>query len=92
MSGDAPEVRSPADGDQFVLRPGVPLEHQQIALIASTQGGSDELYWFVDEQLVATVKPGTPVMIAPVPGSHRLVAMDREGRRSQVSIGVREAD
>lgn len=90
LSGEAPVVRSPIDGDQFVIRPGVPRELQQIALIASTQSGADQLYWFLDQKLVATVRPGTPVLIDPEVGSHALVAMDREGRRAELSFSVRE--
>ncbi|MCC7380724.1 MAG: penicillin-binding protein 1C [Deltaproteobacteria bacterium] len=88
LGGDGPAIRTPLDGDEYAVRPGVPLEHQQIALIASVEGGGT-LYWFVDDALVSAGLPGRPVMLAPSPGSHRVVAMDAEGRKSTVTIRVR---
>ncbi len=88
LTGDGPVIRSPMDGDEYVLRPGVPLEHQQIALIGSAPGGG-KLYWFVDDVLHAETPAGAVAMLDPVAGAHRLVAVDAEGRRAGVSIRIR---
>lgn len=91
LGGEPPVIRAPNDGDEFVIRPGVPLEHQQIALIGSAAGGGP-LYWFVNDALQAETQGGSAVMLDPVHGTHRLVAVDAEGRRSSVSIRVRAAE
>lgn len=91
LGGEPPVIRAPNDGDEFVIRPGVPLEHQQIALIGSAAGGGP-LFWFVDDALQAQTEGGSAVMLDPVHGTHRLVAVDAEGRRSSVSIRVRAAE
>lgn len=89
LAGDGPVIRAPLDGDSFIVRDGVPLEHQQIALIASVEGASGKLYWFVDDALHASVEPGAPAMLDPKPGQHRVVAMDAEGRKAAITITVR---
>jgi len=91
LAGEAPVIRSPLDGDEYLVRPGVPMEHQKIALVASVTGGT-RLYWFVDDALHGETAPGQPVMLDPLPGAHRVVAMDGEGRKSGVSIRVRAAE
>ncbi len=88
MSGAGPMIHSPLDGDHFVLRPQVPAEFQQIALLGSVEGGSGPLYWFVDDELVSSGVPGVPVMLDPVAGTHRLVAVDAEGRSAAVQIEI----
>jgi penicillin-binding protein 1C len=90
LLGAGPVIRSPADGDVFVLRPGVPPALQQLALVASSGSGAGPVYWFVDDALAATVPAGQTAFVDPVPGDHHLVAMDAEGRRSAVRITVRE--
>lgn len=88
LGGDGPIIRSPLDGDEYVVRPGVPLEHQQIALVGAAPGGG-RLYWFVDDVLHAETAPGAAAMLDPVPGARRLVAVDVEGRRTGVTIRIR---
>lgn len=89
LAGDGPAIRAPLDGDVFVIRPGVPTDQQQIALVASAESGAGDLFWFADEALLARAAPGQPVLFEPRPGLHRLVVMDREGRRAAVTISIR---
>ncbi len=88
LSDGPPVIHQPHDGDQFVLRGGVPSEHQQIALLAAPLGGHGPIWWFVNGRLLARVEGGTTAMLDPVPGTHDLVAVDAEGRRAAVRISV----
>ena len=88
LVGGGPVIHRPLDGDSFVLRQGVPMEHQQIALVASAESGAGVLHWFVDDTHVWSGPPGVSVLLDPEPGAHRLVAVDQEGRSSMVRITV----
>ena len=88
LEGGGPKIRSPLDGDEFMVRPGIPPEAQQIALVASVEGSSKDLFWFVDDRLLGRYAPGTRVMLDPTPGYHRLVAVDGEGRSAAIRIRV----
>ncbi len=88
LVGAGPVIHRPLDGDEFVLRQGVPTDHQQIALLASAESGSGVLHWFVDDALLWSGPPGIPVLLDPKPGQHRLVAVDQEGRSAAVRISI----
>lgn len=88
LVGAGPVIHRPLDGDEFVLREGVPEEHQQIALLASAESGSGVLHWFVNDAHFWSGPPGVPVMLDPTLGQHRLVAVDQEGRSAEVRIRV----
>lgn len=90
LSGSGPVIHAPMDGDEYVLRNGIPAEHQQIALLASAPSGSGAVFWFVDGQLLRKASTGESVMLDPVVGRHDLVAVDAEGRRARVRIRIRE--
>jgi penicillin-binding protein 1C len=92
LLGRGPVIRSPLDGDEFVLRPGIPAAQQRIALVASSEGGAGPVHWFVDDALAATVPAGQAAFVEPAPGAHRVVAMDAEGRRAAVRITVRAVE
>lgn len=88
LAGAGPVIHRPLDGDEFVLREGVPEAHQQIALLASAESGSGLLHWFVDDAHFWSGPPGVPVMLDPAPGHHRLVAVDQEGRSAEIRIRI----
>jgi len=88
LDGEGPVIHTPANGDTFVLRPGVPPAHQQIAMSASTPAGAGDVMWFVDGALHARAQPGEVVLLDPVPGPHALIAVDPEGRSARVDIDI----
>lgn len=88
LDGAAPVIHTPSDGDEFVLRSGVPSADQQIALQASTSGGTGAVFWFVDGALQTQAAPGDVVLLEPTPGPHHLVAVDTEGRSADIRITV----
>lgn len=90
LVGDAPMIQWPRDGDHFVLRPGVPLSHQQIALLASSEGGVGRMFWFMDDGLISEGPAGERVMLDPVLGMHRLTVVDDQGRSASIRIAIED--
>jgi penicillin-binding protein 1C len=88
VSGDDPIIHKPIEGDHFVIRKGVDTKHQEIALLASTEGGTGEVYWFLNGELVTQVKSGETAMLEPKTGVHELMAVDSEGRQSKIQINI----
>jgi len=88
IAGDRPIIHKPLPGDHFVLRDGAPLEHQQIAMLASTEGGTGQVYWFLNGVLVSAVDSGQTAMLDPTTGIHELMAVDAEGRRTAIQINI----
>jgi len=88
VSGDRPIIHKPLANDHFVLRGGAPIKHQQIALLASTEGGSGDVYWFLNGKLVSTVASGETAMLDPLLGVHELMAVDTEGRQTAIQIKI----
>jgi len=88
ISGQKPTIHKPSSGDHFVLRPGVPARHQEIALHASAEGGRGKIYWFLNGRFVAESQSGTTSMLPPTEGRHELMAVDSEGRKTTVEIEI----
>jgi penicillin-binding protein 1C len=88
VSGDRPIIHKPLDGDHFVIRNGIDPQHQEIAILASTEGGTGDVYWFLNGKLVSKVGSGETAMLPPTTGVHELMAVDSEGRHSSVQINI----
>lgn len=89
QSGEAPQMDSPQNGMEYVIRRGQPLEHQKIRLSASGGAGGGRLYWFIDGVLLGETASGGALYWPPEAGRHAVVCADDEGRRSQAEIVVR---
>jgi penicillin-binding protein 1C len=89
-SREAPTIVSPQARMEYHLRPGVPLEDQKIALIAAVSQGSQDVYWFLDGDLICRGRPGRTVFWQPTPGEHRLSVKDDAGRVTTTAFSVVE--
>jgi len=87
--GEAPIIVSPAPDAEIHLRRGVPLADQAIALRASVNASSSEVFWFVDGDLVGSTRPGGTVFLNPERGRHRLTVVDDAGRSAATEFRVR---
>lgn len=88
--GQAPIIRSPSENYTYQLREGIALEFQKICLEAAAANDVHQLYWFIDGKLVGTVQPGEKLFYLPVPGKHRLVCQDDQGRSSEMRLVIGE--
>ncbi len=88
--GQAPIIRSPSENYVYHLREGIAAEFQKICLEAAAANDVHKLYWFIDGKLLGTVYPGEKLFYMPVPGRHRLVCQDDQGRSSELRLVVGE--
>ncbi len=77
LAGETPSILSPSKGTVYYIRQGIPLEHQKIMLNASISNRTQELYWFLDGELISTE---STYFLTPVPGHHVITCVDGAGR------------
>ena len=82
IAGTAPVILSPTKDTVYYIRDGVPLAHQKIQLSASTSNRTQQIFWFLDGELIFKGKAGQPYWLTPVTGEHVLTCVDAEGRSS----------
>ncbi len=87
-AGPGPTIKTPQDGDRFLLREGVAIEDQSIPLAADAHAGTGTLFWFVDGRLFKSAAPTAQVLLPPRAGAHEVVVIDDEGRSHRVRIHV----
>jgi len=90
--GPKPLILSPQNGADFVLRDEAPVEHQRILLEASASNIIQELYWFVDGELLITCKPEESQFYYPKVGKHKIACVDSDGNSSTVTIFINASD
>ena len=80
IAGNAPVILSPAENTTYYIREGVPLENQKIRLIASASNRTQNLFWFLDGELIFQGDAAEQYWLTPVRGKHVLTCVDAEGR------------
>ena len=80
IAGNAPVILSPAEDTLYYIREGVPLENQKIRLAASASSRTQDLFWFLDGELIFQGNAGEPYWLTPAKGKHVLTCVDAEGR------------
>ena len=80
IAGNAPIILSPAEDTIYYIREGVPLENQKIRLIASASSRTQDLFWFLDGELIFQGNAGEQYWLTPAKGKHVLTCVDAEGR------------
>ena len=80
IAGNAPIILSPAEDTIYYIREGVPLENQKIRLIASASSRTQNLFWFLDGELIFQGNAGEQYWLTPTKGKHVLTCVDAEGR------------
>ena len=87
--GDAPQITSPQDGREYILRPGVPSRDQALALTANVGSGVNKVYWFINGELVAQGDPARTRFLEPEPGRTTVAVVDDAGRSHTINIQVK---
>ena len=80
IAGTAPVILSPTADTVYYIRDGVPLAQQKIRLSASTSNRTQQLFWFLDGELIFEGNAGQPYWFTPIKGEHVLTCVDAEGR------------
>ncbi len=86
IAGDAPVILSPSTDTVYYIRPSIPLEQQKIMLNASMSNRTQQLYWFLDGELIST---GPRHFLTPVPGQHVVTCVDGDGRTASRSLLIK---
>jgi penicillin-binding protein 1C len=86
--GQAPQITSPVRGATYTRRASREGE-ERVAFNATVDASTRELYWFVDEDFVGSVKPGEPLFWQPAAaGEYTLRAVDDRGRTDSRRLRV----
>ena len=80
IAGNAPVILSPAENTIYYIREGVPLENQKIRLTASASSRTQDLFWFLDGELIFRGNAGKEYWLTPARGKYVLTCVDAEGR------------
>ena len=88
IAGTAPVILSPAKDTVYYIRTEVPLENQKIQLSASTSNRTQQLFWFLDGELIFKGNAGQPYWLTPIKGAHTLTCVDAEGRSTSRPLHI----
>ncbi|MBM3212986.1 hypothetical protein FJZ33_12250, partial [Candidatus Poribacteria bacterium] len=90
IPGSGPVIHSPSENCIYTIRPGVDVNYQKILLDASVSNDTRNIYWFVNSKLIFHGLPSERVFINPVPGKHRILCMDDQGRSTEMTLTVND--
>ncbi len=86
LTGTHPVILSPVQETVYYIRSGVPLQHQKIRLSASVSGDTQEIFWFLNGELIFKGKAVEPTFLTPTVGKHELMCIDGEGRATSLPL------
>ena len=88
VAGTAPVLLSPAQDTVYYIRDGIPIENQKIQLSASTSNRTQQLFWFLDGELLFKGDAEQSYWLTPVKGEHVITCVDAEGRSASRSLHI----
>ena len=88
IAGTAPVILSPTEDTVYYIRDGVPLEQQKIQLSASASNRTQQLFWFLDGELIFKGNAEQPYWLTPVKGEHVITCVDAEGRSASRPLHI----
>ncbi len=88
LAGTKPIILSPSQDTVYHIRPYIPLEYQKIRLSASVSGDTQDIFWFLNGELVFNGKAVEPTFLIPVIGNHELTCIDGAGRSTTLPLNI----
>ena len=88
IAGTAPVILSPTEDTVYYIRDGIPIENQKIQLSASTSNRTQQLFWFLDGELIFKGNAGQSYWFTPIKGEHMLTCVDAEGRSTSRPLHI----
>ena len=88
VAGTAPVILSPPQDTIYYIRDGIPIAHQKIQLSASTSNRTQQLFWFLDGELIFKGDAGQSYWFTPVKGEHVITCVDAEGRSASRALHI----
>jgi penicillin-binding protein 1C len=88
--GRAPRITSPLRGVTYTLQHGHE-KAEKLALQAVTDGGTSEVFWFVDDRYLGKARSGSPLFVQLEPGTFQVRAVDDLSRSDVRELHVEYA-
>lgn len=88
LAGTKPIILSPSQETVYHVRPHIPLESQKIRLTASVSGDTQDIFWFLNGELIFNGKAVEPTFMIPVIGKHELTCIDGAGRSTTLPLTI----
>lgn len=85
FTDNGPMISSPSNQTEYIIEKG---EKQKIQLLAQAETDVSNLYWYVNDRLNVTTKPGSPGWMELLPGSYKIQCSDDKGRSSTIRFRV----
>lgn len=86
--GQPPFIHYPTDGSVYIVR-SHNLDNEKIALKASLDSDSSQVYWYVNGKLVGETKAEQALETKAIIGNMEIVATDNMGRSSKSDIVIK---
>ena len=88
LAGTQPIILSPARDTVYHIRSNVPVEYQKIRLSGSVSGDTQEIFWFLNGELIFKGQAVDPTFLTPVAGKHELTCIDGAGRSTSLPLTI----
>lgn len=88
LAGTKPIILSPSQDTVYHIRPNIPLDYQKIRLSASVSGDTQDIFWFLNGELIFKGKAVEPTFLTPVIGKHKLTCIDGAGRSTTLPLNI----
>lgn len=90
LAGTRPVILSPARDAVYHIRPNIPVAYQKIRLAASVSGDTQDIFWFLNGDLIFSGQAVEPSFLTPIAGKHELTCIDGAGRSTSLSLTIEE--
>lgn len=88
ITGTRPIILSPSRDTVYHIRSNIPPEYQKIRLSASVSGDTQDIFWFLNGELVFKGKAVEPIFLTPIAGKHELTCIDGAGRSTSLPLTI----
>lgn len=88
LAGTNPIILSPSQDTVYHIRPHVPLDNQKIRLTASISGDTQDIFWFLNGELLSSGQAVESTFMTPVIGKHELTCIDGAGRSTTLPLNI----
>ena len=88
LAGTHPVILSPARDTVYQIRSNIPPMHQKIRLSVSVSGDTQDIFWFLNGELVFKGQAVEPTFLTPIVGKHELICIDGVGRSTSLPLTI----
>lgn len=88
LAGTKPIILSPARDTVYHIRSNIPVEYQKIRLSASVSGDTQDLFWFLNGELIFKGQAIESTFLTPTVGKHELTCIDGAGRSTSLPLMI----